>query len=120
MFTAGIIELLENWGDTPKDKVRITENPEQKLVSWVDSHNEMIVRYGRNSKKKRFADEYSESLHELSEACSSRAILIRTFSDHQRRELTEYLRDEFDMQAATLDKIAKLLVHISKRVQDYR
>ncbi len=120
MFTAGIIELLENWGDTPKDKVSITENPEQKLVSWVDSHNEMIVRYGRNSKKKRFADEYSESLHELSEACRSRAILIRTFSDQQRRELTEYLRDEFDMQATTLDNIANLLVHISKRVQDYR
>jgi len=120
MFTDGVIELLINWGDTPKDRVGITENPEQSLVSWIESLNAMIGKYGGSGKKKQFAGEYSESLHRLSESCSSHANQIRAFSDQQRRELTGFLRDEFDMLATTLDSFAKLLVYSSKRVQDYR
>ncbi|RLA42373.1 MAG: hypothetical protein DRQ97_14090 [Gammaproteobacteria bacterium] len=116
LFTDGVIEVLTNWGDTPRDRISISENPEKSLVSWTKSHNELIEKYSH--KTRIFASEYSGSLKKLSESCSSRARQTRLFSE--QRELTEYLREELDSQSVTLDYIAKLLVRISKRAKDYR
>ena len=117
MFTDGIIELFTNWGDTPMERVSIKENPEKSLISWSKSHNETIGKH-RSGPKKRFASEYSKSLKKLSESCSSRAQTIRMYSE--QRELTGFLREEFDSQASTLDYAAKVLVRISRNAQDYR
>jgi len=117
MFTDGIIELFINWGDTPMERVSIKENPEQSLISWTKSHNAIIGKH-RSGPKKRFASKYSESLKQLSESCSSRARKIRMFSE--QRELTGFLREEFDGQASTLDYAAKILARIGNRAQDYR
>lgn len=118
LFTDGVIEVLIHWGDTPRDRISITENPEKSLVSWVASHNKIIATHGHSKQKKRFAAEYSESLKQLSENCRSRARQIHMFSE--QRKLNGFLRDELDEQAFTLNDIANLLDHIGNRAQDYR
>ncbi len=117
MFTDGIIEVFINWGDTPMERINIEENPERTLVSWVKSHNEIII--GKSNQKKRtFASEYSESLKRLSKKCSNRARQIRLFSEQP--ELTDFLRDELDTQSSTLEYAVKTLDRISNTAQDYR
>lgn len=118
LFTDGVIEVLTHWGDTPRDRISVVENPEKSLISWVASHNQIIETHGRSSQKKRFASEYSESLKTLSENCSSRARQIRLFSD--KHKLTGFLRDELSMQAFTLDDISTIFIHIGNRAKDYR
>jgi len=119
MFTEGVIEVFSNWSkDTLMEKIRVTKNPERSLISWVESHNKIIAKHSFSNQKKRFSSEYSNSLKQLSESCSGRARQIRLFSE--QRELTDFLRDELDMQARTLDYFAKTLDHIGNMAQDYR
>lgn len=117
-FTDGVIEVLDNWGETPRDQINLTENPEKSLIDWKDSHNEIISKNWGDSRKKYFAAEYSESLMVLSKTCSSRARKIRTYI--QQRRLTGFIRQELDQQANDLDYISKMFIRAGNMAQDYR
>ncbi len=118
LFTDGVIEVLTEWGDTPRDRISVVEHPEKSLISWVTSHNQIIKIHGGPTQKKRFAAEYSKSLKTLSDTCARRARQTRMFSE--KNKLTGFLRDELSRQASTLEWMAKLLTRISHNAQDYR
>jgi hypothetical protein len=118
LFTDGVIEVLDNWAETPRDRVEIVENREKSLIVWQDAHNAILSKNHNNSRKKYFAADYSESLKELAAKCSRRARKIRMYT--QQRHMTGFLRQELDQQANTLDYISTLLIRIGNMAQDYR
>lgn len=111
-LTEGIYEIIISWGGAPLAKINIEDNPERTLTSWAKSHNEVIGKHNRSGNKSRaFATDYSNSLKKLSGVCKNRARQIGMFSN--QRDLTGFLRDEFEQQSNALDYLAKVINQIS-------
>ncbi|VGO16108.1 Putative serine protease HtrA [Pontiella desulfatans] len=119
MLYNGIFEIIKNWSESPLAKVSIEDNPERSLHSWAKSHNEVISRFDRSSAHKRqLMTEYAESLKKLSGVCRGRARQISMFSE--QRELTGFLREEFEKQSGSLDYAAQWIDQCSAMIYSQR
>ncbi|MEE9368054.1 MAG: hypothetical protein V3V05_04220 [Pontiella sp.] len=107
-----IIEILNEWSDEPFKDVQLDSDTERALISWADSHNHVLKNYGgKGSFNRKFLSDYSASTHELAEVCRSRARKIRMISG--QRGLSQFMLNEYDMQAGTLEFFGKMIDRIS-------
>lgn len=119
MLSDGIFEIINSWSDSPLSKISISDNPERNLTSWAKSHNQVIQKYNRGTHKKRnILTEYSDSLENLSDVCRGRARQINMFSE--QRDLTGFLREQFDSQSSSLDYAAKIIDRCGDTIFSYR
>lgn len=107
-FVDAIIEILNSWADDPFDRIHFKDAPGRTLTNWADSHNK-VVGYGENkdSFQRKYYANYSESTRKLAEVCRGKASQLRMLAE--QRGLTEFLYNEFDMQAGTLEDAADII-----------
>ncbi|RKX39449.1 MAG: hypothetical protein DRP64_14245, partial [Verrucomicrobia bacterium] len=101
-MSANVFDIISIWADAPLEKIPNNDGMPRDLAEWIKRHNDIIARYQRREfKKKSFLNAYSESLKILSKTCHDRSRRARMFSS--QRELTGFLRKEFQSQANSLE-----------------
>ncbi len=119
IMTDGIFDIIGSWSSSPLTRVSVDDNPERALTSWAKSHNEVVGKFNRDAQNKRgMMTEYSESLKKLSEVCRGRARQIDLFAE--QRDLTGFLRDEFEKQSMSLEHAAKVIDRCGDLIYSYR
>jgi hypothetical protein len=104
-----VITVLNSWSDGPLDAVRFDQQPDQALASWVDAHNRIVAQSVDTGKGRReFYANYSESAEKLATLCTIQARQLRLLTE--QRGLTPYIADELNMQAATLEMAADVII----------
>lgn len=125
-----IIEVFEIWYDDPFLRMTADKHPEAALRKWSTDHNHVINRIMRLSDKgrcsqheldntnKRIQQDLVDSADALAAVCRGRSRQMRMLST--QRELTGFLREEFegladrlDYAAIRIDRYGKNLVNIN-------
>ncbi len=104
---ANTYEILISWQEDPFETLQVDAHANRGLSDWIGTHNAVMNKYDDSSSRRNKYSAFTESLEQLSEICDSRARQLHLLSD--RRELTGYLRNEFDMQAASLEYAVKYI-----------
>jgi hypothetical protein len=96
-----VFAILGLWANAPLEKIP-EEDMAYDLAEWVKKHNDIIGRVERRGYKQRaFLNAYSDSLEMLSDTCRARSRRTRMFSS--QRELTGYLREQFENHSDALE-----------------
>ncbi len=111
-----IFEIINNWSEDPFGRVGGENNPDLGLRRWSDAHNNMVNRIVRtagtritqhklDNTNKQISKDISDSAIALAKVCENRARQIKLLAT--QRELTEFLRKEFEDYAYSLEYAAK-------------
>jgi hypothetical protein len=123
-----IYEIINQWYDSPFGKVTADDHPDHDLQKWSTSHNHMVNRIVRLSDKgratrheldntnKQIRKDIGDSAEALAAVCKGRARQMKLLST--QRELTEFLRKEFEGYAYSLDYSAKAIDRFGDRLTD--
>ena len=116
-ISANVFGILAIWGDSPLEKIPMNDDMADDLAKWVKRHNDIIDRFERRKyTQNSFVNAYSESLEDLSKTCHDRSRRIRMFST--QRELTEFLREEFERNAYALEYAGYFIQAIADDIED--
>ena len=108
IFIDDIILVLNSWADGPLDQVSVEPNSGKILSGWMNSHNSVVAHsVGTGSDRRNFYSEYSDSTEKLSSLCRTHARELYMLSE--QRGLTDFIMNELEMQASTLDYAAKVI-----------
>jgi len=90
------------------------------LTDWVERHNNIIKRMntGRFNNLENLYITYADSLQQLAEACRIRSRKILMFSN--QKELTGFLRDEFESKSQTLANAEWYLQQIAENIRNMK
>jgi len=111
-----IFDVVDTWYDEPFSRMNADNHPDSGLRKWSTDHNRIINRIMRLSDKgscskheldntnKQIKTDMNDSAKALSAVCRSRARQMRLLS--QQRELTGFLRSEFEDFADRIDSFA--------------
>ncbi len=114
-----IFEIVDTWYANPFNRMSADGHPDSGLQKWSTSHNHMINRIGRMREKgrathheldnvnKQIRKDMLDSAEDLSTVCRNRARQMRLLA--KQKELTGYLRDEFNSFADRLEKNANYI-----------
>lgn len=114
-----IFEIIDNWYAAPYGRMSADNHPDSGLRKWSTSHNHMINRIGRmreqgratqhelDNVNKRIKKDMRDSAEDLSAVCRNRARQMRLLAN--QKDLTGYLRDEFNGFANQLEKNANYI-----------
>lgn len=111
-----IVDVFDIWYDDPFNRMTADSHPDSGLRKWSTAHNHIINRIMRLSDKgscsqheldntnKRIQQDLADSAEALSAVCRGRSRQMRLLST--QRELTGFLRNEFEDLADRLDYAA--------------
>ncbi|MCF7817743.1 MAG: serine protease [Kiritimatiellales bacterium] len=123
-----IFEIIGQWYENPFKKVTVENHPDQELCRWSDAHNLMVNRITRLSDKGRASPhelnntnqqirkDIGDSAGALSAVCTGRARQISLLAS--QRELTEFMRKEFESNASSLEYAAKAIDRFGDKLTD--
>lgn len=123
-----IFAIINQWYDSPFAKVSADDHPDYDLQKWSTAHNQMVNRIVRLNDKgratrheldntnKQIRKDIGDSAEALAKVCNSRARQMRLLS--KQRELTEFLRKEFEDSAASLEYAAKSIDRFGNKLSD--
>ncbi len=111
-----IFEVANEWYDDPFTRMTADNHTDIGLRKWSGAHNSMIKRIDRtagtavsqhklDNTNKQIRKDMSDSATALSKVCRDSARNMRFLSEKQR-ELTDFLRDEFERLANRLEYAA--------------
>ncbi len=124
-----IFEIANIWYDDPFIRMTADNHPESGLRKWSIEHNRVINRIMRMSDQgtatphqlentnKRIRQDMGDSAEALSAVCRKRARQMRMLS--QQRELTDFLREEFESFATRLEYAAGRIDRYGKHLSNY-
>jgi len=110
-FTKDIFHILKQWTKKPLKQIHFDHEIEDKLHSWKISHNKIL---GTTPSQ---LDSFSESAKKLADKCKTRSRQIRMLTE--QRELTNYLRQDFESNARALEYAAQLCSRNSDLIYQY-
>ena len=114
-MSANVFNIVSIWSDSPLEKIPDNNDMAQDLADWARRHNDIIDRYQRRQfRKKNFLNAYSESLGILSKACRDRSRRASMFA--KQRELSGFLREEFEKHSYSLEYAGNLLQAIADNI----
>lgn len=103
-----VITILNSWAEGPLDKVSFGEHQDKQLSSWLESHNAVVANsVDIGDGRREFYADYSASTEKLSSLCQTQARKLALLCE--QRDITEFLADELDMQAALLESAAEVI-----------
>ncbi len=109
----GIVEIINTWSDKPHNHIALTGTAERALTSWAASHNDIILK----KDSANFDADYGSSVLELASLCKGRSRQTRMFSE--QRELTGFLREEFEKQSRWLGDAAENIERFGKEMIEF-
>jgi hypothetical protein len=123
-----IFEIINQWYDSPFGKISADEHPDMDLRKWSTAHNHMVNRIVRLNDKgratrhqldntnKQIRKDIGDSATVLAKVCKSRARQMRMLAT--QKELTEFLRKEFEGYAYSLEYAAKAIDRFGDKLSD--
>lgn len=103
-----LITILNSWAEAPLEEVRFGEHHDKQLASWLESHNAVVANpVDIGDGRREFYADYSASTEKLSALCQTQARKLTLLCE--QRDITEFLADELDMQAALLESAAEVI-----------
>lgn len=100
--------VFDHWGDSLKSVLVVDSDSSKMVCSWTKAHNNILRN--NQSGSKRFKEEYSRSAKRLGSLCKTEAKTIRELS--RERNLTDFLRNEFEQQADALEYYNDLCIYV--------
>jgi hypothetical protein len=112
-----IFDIANLWYKDPFGKVTGDDHSDMGLRKWSTAHNHMVNRIVRlsdkgrathhqlNNTNKQIRKDMADSAEALSEVCRSRARNLKFLSE--RKELTGFLREEFESMSRRLEYAAE-------------
>ncbi len=123
-----IFDIIQDWFKDPFSKVAADDHPDTELRKWSSSHNLMVNRIVRLNDKgratpheldntnKQIRKDIGDSAATLSAACKQRSRQMRLLAT--QRDLSGYLRGEFEGYAASLDNAAAAIDRFGAKLSD--
>ncbi len=121
-----IVEIFDTWYDDPFRRMTADTHPDSNIRKWSIEHNRIINRIMRlsdkgvasehqlNNTNERIQQDLVDSADALSAVCRSRARQMRMLST--QRELTGFLREEFEKFADQLNSAAIRIDRYGKKL----
>lgn len=109
-----LVGCMENiyagWKDDLTNRVDLDNGSDRRISAWSQTHNNILIKYRGQGK---FRSEYAKSLSKLGSLCKNESTRIELFLAAEDKYLTDFLRDGFKRQAATLGAYEELSIYVS-------
>ena len=124
------IEIIDAWSDAPDRRMTADQHPDSELRKWAVEHNRVVNRFTRMRDKKavtshelhntnkRLQQDMVDSAESLSSVCRSRARQMRLLA--QQRDLTGWLRNQFESLAERLERVAESIDDFSVELGNFK
>lgn len=120
-----IFAAANQWYDDPFNRVSAEDHPDSGLRKWSRDHNLMVNKINRirgerisqhklDNTNKQIQNDLGDSAESLSEVCRDRARQMRMLA--KQRELTDFLRDQFESFSSRLEYAAMQIDAYGKKL----
>ena len=112
-----VFDIISTWSDAPVEMIDERDDMARDLSDWIKRHNEIITHLRhRKYTKSSFLNAYSQSLEALAKTCRDRSRRVAMFS--KQRELSGFLRKEFEKTAYSLDYAGWYIELIGRKIEN--